>query len=178
MAVAGSVSYDPTHHPDHADHPGLHLGSAPGVHDYEFGDVFDDGRFIGMIKKEANLPPSPRDDIGDDWKTIPADSVCVFMGGQKEGIYAYIVWKKANGDTVGVQREVVARFHRDRHGHEGARWRKDIEENKIMNQDHLLPEVTGELMPEDLNTGVFGVRVDGGPGTWYTCATNTCCKIL
>lgn len=152
-------------HPnDETDHPGLSLGTMNRVAKNRFGELFDDAqrRLIGAIRN--NAPQG--DDIGAGWKTTPGRLLCIFMGGDVSGLFAYVVWEK-DGLFTGRKREVAARFRMVAHSDDMAKWDEPIEGRT---------EVTFDLVPGRL-TREWPSR-EGGPGTWYTCATNTCCKVL
>jgi hypothetical protein len=179
QGVMTSIDYSATYHPDHPQHPGLHLGTAPGIHGYHFGDLFDNNKLIGVIKNDNLLPSTPAEDVGDAWKAVPAKLVCVFMGGDQQGMFAYLVWQTQAGAYQGVQREVVARFHMQSHDHDRSQWDTDVEEPDKGGQAPLdSVGVNSTMVPASQDNGLFGTRGTGGPGTWYTCATNTCCKVL
>ncbi len=163
-----SIDYNQTHHPDKpTDHPGLHLGTARGIHNSNFGTLFDHNKFIGVIRNSNLSPGPPSDDVGDGWRTTPAQSVCVFIGGDKEGLFGYLVWQPSPNHYAGVRREVVARFHAARHTDDQAKWDEDVEAT-----------FTSQMVPERFEDESSKQFIQGGSGTWYTCATNTCCKIL
>jgi hypothetical protein len=178
---------------NHPKHPNLELWVHNRNIKTDFADLFTRRTLIGLIKnidQNANATS-----VGRDWEYAPAGYSCVFMGGEKTGLHARVVWMV--GTTPGGQlREVSARWHANPHLADSAQWDNSIdamvaqhtsEGDNSMKKD--MPGATGVSTGTSSETqeasfvtigrkfGLFSNRTNG-TGPWYTCSEYTCCKPL
>lgn len=77
-------------------------------------------------------------DLGYSWDSLPADSTCIFIGGEEDNIRARVVYLKDNV-PVGQIREVTIRFHQGCHDKPDAGWGRIVDPVRHEMNKHIAP---------------------------------------